>query len=55
VGLQFEEVLAGEKISFRPKLTQKGELPGIYGHRVLDAANRKDLEYLSALGSLNQD
>jgi len=49
LGLQFEEVLQGEAIQFRPKLIQKGALSGVWGHRVLDAASRQDLEQISRL------
>ena len=49
LGLQFEEVLVENTIHFRPKLTQKGQLYGIWGHRVLDALKRDDLDQLSGL------
>lgn len=54
MGLQFEEVLRDGQINFRPKLTQKGELPELWGHRVLDASKREDLKYLNDLGNFYQ-
>jgi hypothetical protein len=49
LGLQFEEVLREESIDFRPKVIHKGALTGFYGHRVLDASKRKDLDQLNGL------
>ncbi|MGB5404233.1 MAG: M14 family zinc carboxypeptidase [Robiginitalea sp.] len=49
LGLQLEEVLQGEAIHFRPKLIDKGALTGVWGHRVLDAAKRRDLEQINGL------
>jgi hypothetical protein len=52
LGLQFEEVLVEDTIHFRPKLTQKGQLSGIWGHRILDALKRDDLDQLNGLNFL---
>lgn len=49
LGLQFEEVLQEETIHFRPKVIHKGALSGFYGHRVLDAQKREDLDHLNGL------
>lgn len=54
MGLQFEEVLREGKIIFRPKLREKGDLSEFWGHRVLDASKREDLNYLKELGELNR-
>jgi hypothetical protein len=53
LGLQFEEVLQGESIDFRPKVIHKGVLTGFYGHRVLDASKPEDLDELSGLNSFS--
>lgn len=49
LGLQFEEVLKEQNIVFRPKVIHKGVLTGLYGHRVLDASKRQDLDELNGL------
>ena len=49
LGLQFEEVLQEDAIYFKPKLIHKGALTGVWGHRVLDAEKREDLEQLNGL------
>ncbi len=49
LGLQFEEVLQEQSIDFRTKVIHKGTLTGFYGHRVLDASNREDLDQLNGL------
>lgn len=54
LGLQFEEVLQGESIDFRPKVIHKGALTGFYGHRVLDASKREDLYELNALNPFSR-
>lgn len=52
LGLQYEEVLHENAIHFRPKLMHKGTLSGVWGHRILDAGKREDLDYISSLDFL---
>lgn len=47
VGIQYKEVLVGEKIVFIPEIAEIGPLEGFYGHQTIECVDTKDFGFLS--------
>jgi hypothetical protein len=54
VALQFEEVLRQGDIAFVPRLDADKKADALFGHRLLDASKREDLQYLNNLEEWNR-
>ena len=45
VGIRYKEVLADEKIIFRPEIAEIGPLEGFYGHETIECVDSKDFGF----------